>query len=112
MAHSAYPRERRHQRFNLRVPVKVKSSGLAPDFQATTRNVSVGGLLLEAPCPLPLDGSLQFSMSLAAARMFRPIELAGEGKVVRVEGQNSSGLYAIAIECARPITETLSGAGK
>ena len=101
-----YAKQRRHRRFALRVPVRVTFSqqGILQKIATISRNVSVGGLLLETVDPIPLRASVSLKMNLHSLSG-RAILLAAEGRVVRVESSARDATFAIAIECKRPITE-------
>lgn len=107
MASAVHQPERRHRRFSLRYPVYVKfHSGASPaELQAFSKNVSIGGLLLESPAAIPQDCLVTFILRVDGQHTSRPIQLGGEGKVVRVENSSSDGKFAIAVECYRPISE-------
>jgi hypothetical protein len=102
----AYPEPRKYRRFALRYPVqlKVSSETAVSDLPATSRNVSVGGLLLQVPSPVMKHSSVIFKMMVQGGPVLRPVELAGEGKVVRLEPQAAGLGFEIAVECSRPIT--------
>lgn len=99
--------ERRHRRFSLRYPVLVKfdSQDSTEELQAVSENVSVGGMLLVAPSAVPQFSSVTFTLTVQGEQVIRPIQLVGEGRVVRVESSREGGHFAIAVECVRPITE-------
>jgi hypothetical protein len=59
---------------------------------------------LESPVLIPQRSLVNFIISLRA-RTLRPVELVGEGKVVRVESGESQTEFAVALECKRPITQ-------
>jgi hypothetical protein len=103
----AYAQERKYRRFNLRYPVHVKfrSGDLMSELDAVSRNVSLGGMLLETGSRIPERVSVSFVMTLQGGRIVRPIELAGEGQVVRVESNAAPAAYAIAVQCKNPITQ-------
>jgi hypothetical protein len=61
-------------------------------------------LLLEVPFPVLTHCSVTFTMTVRGGPVVRPVELVGEGKVVRVEPQGFGPGFAIAVECSRPIT--------
>jgi hypothetical protein len=98
--------ERRYRRFKLRYPVHLlfRSGEQISEVDAVSRDVSVGGLLLESPVLIPQRSLVNFIISLRA-RTLRPVELVGEGKVVRVESGESQTEFAVALECKRPITQ-------
>jgi hypothetical protein len=98
--------ERRYRRFKLRYPVHLlfRSGELISEADAVSRDVSIGGLLLDCPMPIPQHSLVSFVMSLHG-RTLRPVELTGEGRVVRVEQTGPAAEFAIAIECKKPITQ-------
>jgi hypothetical protein len=101
-----YAHERMYRRFNLRYPVHVKfrSGNLVSELDTMSRNVSLGGMLLETASPIPEQTSVSFVMTLKGGRIARPIELAGDGQVVRVENSQTPA-YAIAVQCKDPIIQ-------
>jgi hypothetical protein len=102
-----YAQERKYRRFNLRYPVHVKfqSGNLLSELDAVSRNVSLGGMLLETASRVPEQASVSFVMTVKGGRIVRPIELAGEGQVVRVETSGTPAGYAIAVQCRNPMTQ-------
>jgi hypothetical protein len=74
------------------------------EVDAVSRNVSIGGLLLDCPMQIPRETAVNFIISLRA-RTLRPVELVGEGKVVRVERGAAQAEFAVALECKNPITQ-------
>jgi len=100
------PHERRYRRFKLRYPVHLlfHSSELISEVDAVSRDVSIGGLLLDCPMLIPQQSAVDFVISLRA-RTLRPVELVGEGRVVRVESSSAEAEYRIAVECKNPITQ-------
>jgi hypothetical protein len=102
---TTYPQERRYRRFNLKYPVHVKfhSGNSISELDATSRNVSVGGMLLETDAAIPQHSPVTFLMIVQKERTSRPIELAGEGEVVRVENRDAG--FAIAVQCKQPISQ-------
>jgi len=103
----AYAQERKYRRFNLRYPVHVKfrSGNGISELDAVSRNVSLGGMLLETASRIPERSPVSFVMMLHGGRIVRPIELAGEGRVVRVESSGIPAGYAIAVQCKNPIIQ-------
>jgi hypothetical protein len=103
---SAARQKRKYRRFNLRYPAHVKvSSELVSEVDTVSRNVSVGGLLLEAPLPIPEFSSVSFVLILRSRQFDLPIELAGEGEVVRVEPIGPEAGFGIAVKCTSPINQ-------
>jgi len=99
--------ERKYRRFKLRYPVHGKfcSGKAVSEFDAVSRNVSIGGLLLETASEIPLHSPVSFTMTVQGGKVIRPIRLAGEGEVVRVESSRPDAWFAIALECKRPIAQ-------
>ena len=102
---SPYPQERRYRRFDLRYPVRVRfpSGDSVAELETVSKNVSVGGLLLETASMIPRRVPVSFIMTIEGGRIVRPIQLLGEGEVVRVEPRGSAGGFAVAVACTRPI---------
>jgi PilZ domain len=107
IANSSPPLERRHRRFLLQYPVrlKVQSADLMVEFEATSRNISIGGLLLETSSMIPQHTAVSFVVTAEGSELSRPIQFVGEGKVVRVDPTAAEDAFAIAVECRRPITQ-------
>ena len=98
--------ERRYRRFRLRYSVHLLScSGeLISEVDAVSRDVSIGGLLVESPVPIPRGTPVNFIITLRA-RTLRPVDLVGEGSVVRVVDNGAQHRFAVALECKKPITQ-------
>jgi hypothetical protein len=99
--------ERKYRRFKLRYPVHVefRSGELVSQVDTVSRNVSAGGLLLESPSLIPQGSSVRFVMILRGSQFVHPIELAGEGEVVRVEPGGPDAGFGIAVKCTSPIRQ-------
>ena len=97
--------ERKYRRFKLGYPVRVKFHGGGPgaEVESISKNVGVGGLLLESASMIPEHTAVTFVMTIEGDQSGRPIYLAGEGKVVRVESIGEA--FAIAVECKTAITQ-------
>ena len=106
VARSSSRQERRYRRFELRDPVHLvfRSGELVCEVDAVSRNVSIGGLLLECLVPIPQDSEVNFLISLRA-RTPRPVDLVGEGKVVRMTRSATDAEFAVALECKQPLTQ-------
>lgn len=75
------------------------------EVETTSRNVSVGGLLVTANDQVPLRTPVRLTMNVVGPRFQRPVRLSGEGEVVRVESLGPGAGFAIAVQCKRPIEE-------
>jgi hypothetical protein len=107
MGRPASQPQRRHRRFSVRYPVEVKfpPGNTLSWIQAVSTNVSVGGVLLETDAPLPQHCDVSFVMTVQEHYVVGPIQLVGEGEVVRVEPHRSGSGFAIAVRCKRPIAK-------
>jgi hypothetical protein len=99
--------QRRHRRFSVRYPVLVKfpAGDTLSGIHAVSNNVSLGGVLLETDAPLPQHCDVSFVMTVPEHRVVGPIQIAGEGEVVRVEPHRSGSGFAIAVRCKHPIAK-------
>lgn len=97
---------RRYRRFTLRYPVHLlfRSDELTSEVEAVSRNICIAGLLLECPVRIPQHSAVNFVISVQTPTL-RPLELVGEGKVVRVEETRVSGEFAVAVDCKEPIAD-------
>jgi hypothetical protein len=102
-----YQPERQHRRFSIRYPVQVRFplGNSISGLQAVSNNVSLGGVLLEADSPIPQHCDVSFIMTVREHHVVGPIQLIGEGEVVRVERHLSGAGFAIAVRCNRPISQ-------
>jgi hypothetical protein len=99
--------ERRFQRFNLQCEVRLKFRA-DDDFKeiaATSRNVSVGGFLLNSTSKLPLYTEVSFFITVRSSCLVRPVHLTGTGQIVRLHPVASGTSFAIAVECTTPIVQ-------
>jgi len=98
--------KRRYRRFALRYPVHIllRSADHISEGDAVSKDVSLGGLLLETSMPMAENTTLNFVISLQDPEL-PSVDLLGEGKVVRVEPYGNEGKFAVAVECANPITQ-------
>ena len=98
--------ERKFRRFTLQYPVRLKihSADLVAEFEAISRNISICGVLLESSAMIPQHTPVSFVVTVEGGKVHRPIRFVGEGKVVRV-GPAAAQRFAIAVECARPISQ-------
>ena len=101
-----YPKERKYRRFDLQFPVSLNflSGRVTCELGAVSKNVSLGGMLVEACDQVPLHTPVRLTMNLVGLSSRRPLRLRSQGEVVRVEPLGDAG-FAIAVECKRPIIE-------
>lgn len=102
-----YPIKRRYRRFDLQLPVRLSfpAGGHVREVQTTSKNVSVGGMLVQAGDAIPLHSQVNLTMDVRISGSRRRVRLKSEGEVIRVEPAGPDGAFAIAIECKRPIKE-------
>jgi hypothetical protein len=108
IARSSPLQERKHRRFSLQYPVRLKvhSADSKVELDAVSRNISIGGLLLETTSMIPRHTPVSFVVTVRSGQAVRPIQFVGEGEVVRVDAKAAEQVFAIAVECRRPITRT------
>ena len=106
-ARGSYAKERRYRRFELQFPVSLSlpSQEAVRELKAITRNVSIGGMLLDTCDYIPLHTQLSFTMEVRRPGNLRSFRLLGEGEVVRVETLGTDLGFAVAVACKRPIAE-------
>jgi hypothetical protein len=97
--------KRKHPRFPLNYPVRLKfgGDGELQELEAMSTNISLGGVLLQAPSPVPPNCEVEFVMTIQRSTSQKPVRLKGAGRVVRVEQHFSGRGFGIAIEYKRPI---------
>jgi PilZ domain len=96
---------RSHARFALRCRAQVEFTfvGTSSRLDCVTRNVSIGGLLIESPALVPEHMSVNFSITADGRQMVPALEFTGAGEVVRVQPDPSGEGCVVAIKAARPI---------
>lgn len=104
---TSYPVKRKHRRFELQLPVSVSFpfGSSSRSIQGISKNVSVGGLLLNLGESVPLHALVNLMIQVPSPGSRRTFRLMSEGQVVRVEKAEADGSFQIAVECKRPITE-------
>ena len=88
--------------------MRLPSGDLFSELDAVSRNVSLFGLLLETAAIIPQQSPVSFVITVQGEQIVRPIELAGEGKVVRVEDIGTGAGFAVAIDCKDPISQIVN----
>ena len=110
VARPPYRSERKYRRFTRRYPVHVMFhiGDSVSEVGAVSKNVSIGGLLLETASPIPQHSPVRFIMTIHGGPVIRPIQLVGEGMVLRVESYESGAGFGIAVKCDRPMSQLAS----
>jgi PilZ domain len=101
---SQISRKRRFLRFRLQYPVhlKIESPTTVYELDSISRDVSIGGVLLETAFVIPHHSRVSFTIKITEGKLVRPIELEGEGEVVRVESRPDK-KFRIAVACQSSI---------
>jgi len=82
--------QRKHQRFDLRLPFEVVTNGSRSKVRGETRNVSSAGVLFTAESQLPLGESIEYLITLPRTPGTRKdVRLRCVGKVLREDSQSA-----------------------
>ena len=97
--------ERKFLRFNLSYPVHVKffSGNSIAEVDAVSKNISIGGFLVESTCLIPNRTPVEFMITIGGP-IPKVIKLRGAGEVVRIEPGEKTYTFAIAVACAKPLS--------
>jgi hypothetical protein len=98
---------RRYRRFNLEFPVLIKFQSIShtDQIEAVSKNVSVGGLLVRSSLMIPEHAHVTFVLTVHGEEAVRPIHLAGEGEIVRVQREEANAAFVMAVKCKAPVTQ-------
>jgi len=100
--------KRRCLRFCMEYPVRIKfqaDQSATTEIETVSKNVSTRGLLVRSPSAIPLCTAVSFILSVHGKQAVRPIYLAGEGEIVRVENDIDQDAFLIAVRCKRPLIQ-------
>ena len=75
------------------------------EFEAVSRNISICGVLLQASSLIRRHIPVSFTVTVNHNQLGRRIQFVGEGRVERVDPKTGEDVFAIAVECQRPITQ-------
>ncbi len=102
-----FSRKRKYRRFDLQFPVSlsVLSNGAGYELDGVSKNVSLGGVLVQTCDQLPLHTQVSMTMTVVGLSTRRPVRLMGSGEIVRVDPLGPGAGFSIAVECIQPITE-------
>jgi len=82
--------QRKHQRFELRLPFEVVRNGSPLTVRGETRNVSSAGVLFTAEGELPLGESIEYLITLPRTPGARKdVRLRCVGKILREDAQSA-----------------------
>jgi PilZ domain len=92
-------------RFALRYRAHVDYSldGTEHPLECITKNISLGGVLLESPALIPVNCPLRFVIKAAGEKKTRQIQFKGRGEVVRVQLDPLGSGLVVAVRCVHPI---------
>jgi hypothetical protein len=83
--------QRKAIRFDLKLPVELIRSGVAPEPRiAETRNMSSNGVLFIADVAVPVGETIEYFITLPVGQAPRQVRLRCMGKVVRHDGSNGT----------------------
>ena len=81
--------QRKHQRFDLRLPFEILASGAKIKYKGETRNLSSCGVLFRSKTPVKIGASIEYLITLPKAPGTRSdVRLRCMGKVVRSEEES------------------------
>ncbi|HYM74919.1 MAG TPA: PilZ domain-containing protein [Candidatus Dormibacteraeota bacterium] len=98
-------KERKYRRYSFQcgVHLQFRTAGGTSQLDGVTKNVSMGGMLMESASLIPESVPVIFTMTIAGGQVTSTIVLRGEGEVIRVEPVVADRGFAIALKFARPI---------
>jgi hypothetical protein len=81
--------QRKHQRFELRLPFEVVTNGSRSKVRGETKNVSSAGVLFTTESQLPLGESIEYMITFPRTPGARKdVRLRCVGKVIREDTQS------------------------
>src|SRR5678816_1113615 len=81
--------QRKHQRFELRLPFEVVTNGSRSKVRGETKNVSSAGVLFTTESQLPVGESIEYMITFPRTPGARKdVRLRCVGKVVREDNQS------------------------
>jgi hypothetical protein len=102
--------QRKHQRFELRLPFEVMRNGSPMSVRGETKNVSSAGVLFTAEGHLPLGESIEYLITLPRTPgMRKDVRLHCVGKVLR---EDSRSAFAATLERYEFLRDNTSEAGQ
>lgn len=85
-------------RFPLHLPVTLRTS--SQEYQAETRDISAGGILLHTERPITVGSTVQFTITMPGETLGsdKDILVRCEGRVVRCSEESKGRVVAVAID--------------
>jgi hypothetical protein len=82
--------QRKHQRFDLRLPFEVVRNGSPMRVRGETKNVSSAGVLFTAESQIPLGESIEYLITLPRTPgTRRDVRLRCVGKIIREDAESA-----------------------
>jgi hypothetical protein len=101
--------QRKHQRFELRLPFEVVRNGSPLNVRGETKNMSSAGVLFTAEGDLPLGESIEYLITLPRAPgAGKDVRLRCVGKILREHAQSA---FAATLERYEFLRESTSEVG-
>ena len=101
--------QRKHQRFELRLPFEVVRNGSPLTVRGETKNLSSAGVLFSAESHLPLGESIEYLITLPRTPGTRKdVRLRCVGKILR---EDSESAFAASLERYEFLRESASEVG-
>ena len=102
--------QRKHQRFELRLPFEVVRNGSPISVRGETMNLSSAGVLFTAEGELPLGESIEYLITLPRSPgMLKEVRLRCVGKVLREDAKSA---FAATLERYEFLRESRSELGQ
>jgi hypothetical protein len=101
--------QRKHQRFELRLPFEVVRNGSPLNVRGQTKNLSSAGVLFTADGLLPLGESIEYLITLPRTPgMRKDVRLRCVGKILREDAESA---FAATLERYEFLRESASEVG-
>lgn len=85
--------------------LKFHANNLLVEAEAVTRNISMGGSLLDTATLIPEQTRVSFVLTLRGWPLIRPILVKGQARVVRIEPAKDASGFVMALQFVGPIIE-------
>src|ERR1700687_532065 len=94
--------QRKHQRFELRLPFEVVRNGSPLSVRGETKNLSSAGVLFTAESQLPLGEAIEYLITLPRTPGARKdVRLRCVGKIIREDAESAFAASLERYECLR-----------
>jgi hypothetical protein len=104
-----FQRQRKHVRYELEFPVAIRClvEGEVRELVTKSRNISLGGLLVEADEVVPWNCDVEFEMVVHTDPVRPGLRLRGAGHIVRIEPSAEGNNFLLALQCEGPMRRVL-----